>query len=54
LNQRLVKTDGTYWEIFEKRHYLFYNADDRDRWLDSNWEEYKKVTDSEWLSITKN
>ncbi|NQU64456.1 MAG: hypothetical protein HQ517_09270 [SAR324 cluster bacterium] len=54
LKQGLVKTDGTHWEILEKRLHLFYNASGRDRWLDGNWKEYKKVADSEWLNITGN
>lgn len=54
LGEGLVKTDGTHWEIFEKNLYLFYSAGGRDRWLDGNWKEYKKVADSAWQSIIGN
>ncbi len=53
LNEGLVKTDGTHWEILEEKLYLFYAARGRDRWLDGNWKEYKKVADSEWLRLTR-
>ena len=42
LDEGLIKTDGTHWEIFENKLYLFYAARGRDRWLSGNWKEYKK------------
>jgi len=53
LDEGLIKTDGTHWEIFEKKLYLFYAARGRDRWLSGNWKAYKKVADAEWQRITE-
>ncbi len=33
LGKGLLKTDGTHWEIFGDRLYLFYAAKGRDRWM---------------------
>lgn len=48
LGNGLVRTDGTHWEIFEDKLYLFFAANGRTRWLDGNWQTYKAVSDAEW------
>jgi len=50
LGNGLVRTDGTHWEIFEDKLYLFYAAEGRDRWLDGNWEFYKVDADAAWTT----
>ena len=54
LGEGLIKTDGTHWEIFEKKLYLFYAGRGRDRWLNGNWRDYKKVADEAWQIIISN
>lgn len=49
----LVKTDGTHWQIFGDKLYLFYAARGRDRWVDGDWEKYKVKSDSAWNSLSK-
>ena len=51
LGKGLLRTDGTHWEIFGDKLYLFYAAKGRDRWLDGNWENYKVTADAEWQKI---
>ena len=51
LGEGLLRTDGTHWEIFGEKLYLFYAARGRVRWLDGNWESYKAVADSAWQEI---
>lgn len=53
LGEGLVRTDGTHWEIFEDKLYLFYAARGRDRWTDGNWKTYKVVADAAWLELSK-
>lgn len=53
LGKGLVKTDGTHWEIFEDKLYLFYAAGGRDRWTDGNWKTYKVESDSAWERLSK-
>ena len=54
LGEGLIKTDGTHWEIFGDRLYLFYAARGRDRWLDGNFETYKAEADQAWQQIVSN
>ncbi len=53
LGEGLVRTDGTHWEIFEDKLYLFYAAQGRDRWTDGNWKSYKVDSDAAWESLSK-
>ncbi|NND90833.1 MAG: hypothetical protein HKN42_08195 [Granulosicoccus sp.] len=52
LGEGLVRTDGTHWEIFDDRLYLFYAARGRDRWTGGNWETYKQDADAAWESLS--
>ncbi len=51
LGKGLLRTDGTHWEIFGDKLYLFYAGRGRDRWLDGNWADYKVTADAEWQKI---
>ncbi len=51
LGRGLLQTDGTHWEIFGDKLYLFFAARGRDRWLDGNWEKYKLASDAAWEKI---
>lgn len=53
LGEGLIRTDGTHWEIFEDKLYLFYAARGRDRWTDGNWKTYKVDADAAWESLSK-
>ncbi len=53
LGEGLIRTDGTHWEIFEDKLYLFYAARGRDRWTDGNWKTYKIDADAAWESLSK-
>ncbi len=53
LGNGLVRTDGTHWEIFEDKLYLFYAAAGRDRWTDGNWKDYKVDSDAAWAKLSK-
>jgi YHS domain-containing protein len=52
LGEGLVKTDGTHWEIFGDRLFLFYAARGRDRWTGGDWAAYHQEADRAWLEIT--
>ena len=53
LGEGLIRTDGTHWEIFENKLYLFYAARGRVRWTDGNWETYKVAADAAWERLSK-
>lgn len=53
LGEGLIRTDGTHWEIFENKLYLFYAARGRTRWNDGNWQSYKVDADAAWTALTK-
>jgi len=53
VGEGLVRTDGTHWEIFGDKLYLFYAARGRTRWLDGNWETYKVDADAAWEKLSK-
>ena len=53
LGKGLLRTDGTHWEIFGDKLYLFYAAKGRTRWLDGNWETYKVDSDAAWAKLSK-
>lgn len=53
LGKGLVKTDGTHWEMFDDKLYLFYAANGRARWMDGNWETYKVASDAAWDTLSK-
>lgn len=53
LGNGLIRTDGTHWEIFENKLYLFYAKGGRDRWTDGNWQTYKVASDAAWNKLSK-
>ena len=53
LGEGLIRTDGTHWEIFEDKLYLFYAARGRERWFDGNWQTYKADADVAWAELSK-
>lgn len=53
LGRGLLRTDGTHWEIFGDKLYLFYAARGRDRWTDGNWQQYRVASDAAWQKIVK-
>jgi YHS domain-containing protein len=52
LGEGLISTDGTHWEIFEDKLYLFYAARGRVRWTDGNWKTYKIEADAAWERLS--
>lgn len=48
LGEGLIPTSGRHWEIFGDQLYLFFAPRGRTRWLDGNWEEYKRDADIAW------
>jgi len=53
LGEGLIRTDGTTWEIFEDKLYLFFAPRGRTRWLDGNWQSYKVDADAAWDKLSK-
>ncbi len=52
LGEGLIETDGSHWEIFGDRLFLFFAARGRDRWLDGNQAAYREEADRAWREIT--
>lgn len=53
LGEGLVRTDGTFWEIFDDKLYLFYAGRGRDRWSEGDWKTYKVDADAAWQKLSK-
>ena len=53
LGEGLIPTDGTHWEIFGDKLYLFYAARGRTRWVNGDWTTYKKQADTAWAALSK-
>ncbi len=53
LDKGLLRTDGTHWEIYGDKLYLFYAAKGRTRWNDGNWQSYKVDADAAWAKLLK-
>ena len=52
LGEGLIKTDGTHWEIFDDKLYLFYASRGRNRWLDAeDYRVYKTIADQAWQAL---
>ena len=51
LGEGLIRTDGSHWEIFDDRLYLFYAARGRDRWLGGDYMEFRAQADRAWAAI---
>jgi YHS domain-containing protein len=53
LGEGLIKTDGRVWEFFGETLHLFYAERGRQRWLQGDWETYKKEADNAWGLLSK-
>jgi len=53
LGRGLVRTNGSHWEIFGDKLYLFYAGKGRQRWNDGNWEQYKQLADVAWEELSR-
>jgi len=51
LGEGLISTDGTVWEFFGDKLHLFYAERGRQRWLNGDWQQYKKEADMAWAEI---
>ncbi|MGY0216320.1 YHS domain-containing (seleno)protein [Endozoicomonadaceae bacterium StTr2] len=51
LGEGLIKTDGTVWEFFGDELHLFYAERGRQRWLQGDWQAYKKEADTAWVQL---
>lgn len=51
LGEGLVRTDGSVWEFFGDRLYLFYAEAGRQRWLAGDWQRYRAQADAAWQAI---
>lgn len=46
----LVRTDGSVWEFFGEKLYLFYGESGRKRWLTGDWKTFQQQADAAWLA----
>lgn len=53
LDEGLIPTDGTVWEFFGDNLHLFYAERGRQRWLNGDWNSYKKEADAAWEILRK-
>lgn len=51
LGEGLVRTDGSHWEIFGDELFLFFADRGRQRWLDGDWQTYRREADSAWRAL---
>ncbi|WCN07607.1 YHS domain-containing (seleno)protein [Marinomonas mediterranea] len=51
LGEGKIRTDGTVWEFFGDKLYLFYAERGRQRWLNGDWQQYKAQADTAWADI---
>ena len=51
IDEGLITTDGTVWEFFGDRLYLFYAERGRQRWLKGDWQAFRKDADAAWKNI---
>jgi YHS domain-containing protein len=49
----LVKTDGSVWEFFDNKLYLFYAEGGRERWEKGDWRDYRVHADAAWKTIVE-
>lgn len=48
LGEGLIRTEGTVWEFFGDRLYLFFAERGRQRWLTGDWQSYRSQADVAW------
>lgn len=50
-DEGLITTNGTVWEFFGDKLYLFYAERGRQRWLQGDWQAFSKEADAAWKGI---
>lgn len=53
LGEGLVKTDGSVWEFFGDKLYLFYAQSGRERWVKGDWQKFQTQAENAWLALLK-
>ena len=51
LGEGLVKTDGSVWEFFGDKLYLFYAEAGRQRWVKGDWRQLQGQADAAWRRL---
>lgn len=51
LGEGLIPTDGKVWEFFGDELHLFYAERGRLRWLNGDWQSYRKQADVAWQTL---
>jgi YHS domain-containing protein len=51
-DEGLINTNGEVWEFFGDKLHLFYAERGRQRWLNGDWQAYKKEADKAWQGLT--
>lgn len=51
LDEGLIPTDGHVWEFFGDQLHLFYAERGRQRWLEGDWQTYRKQADEAWEQL---
>ena len=52
LGEGLVKTDGTVWQFFDDKLYLFYAQKGLARWQQGEFREYRAAAEQAWLTLS--
>lgn len=50
-DEGLINTNGTVWEFFGDKLFLFYSERGRQRWLHGDWHAFRKAADAAWKDI---
>lgn len=51
-DEGLINTNGELWEFFGDKLHLFYAERGRQRWLNGDWQAFKKEADKAWITLT--
>ena len=52
-DEGLINTNGEVWEFFGDNLHLFYAERGRQRWLNGDWQAYKKIADKAWTGLSQ-
>jgi len=52
LGEGLVKTDGTVWQFFDDKLYLFYAEKGLERWQSGDFKQYRTAAEKAWLVLS--